>query len=197
MYFSVLIVETAICVFIMLCMVSIFCLNLSGASMYFNLVHYLCIHSESADDLVGAEIRCFCWERFNCRFDEKRRLIVQYVGPFIITYEDSLTRKTTLTGITRPLLIHCLLDGALNGLTKMALTPNIMQWYFSEIPAGKTFCWIKFLKEFDGKIWIFLLNRVFKKCTSKYQFGRWQNKKTWFVINKRDSFFSSLKICEI
>lgn len=60
MYFSVLIVETAICVFIMLCMVSIFCLNLSGASMYFNLVHYLCIHSESADDLIGAEIRCFC-----------------------------------------------------------------------------------------------------------------------------------------
>lgn len=57
MYFSVLIVETAICVFIMLCMVSIFCLNLSGASMYFNLVHYLCIHSESADDLIGAEIR--------------------------------------------------------------------------------------------------------------------------------------------
>lgn len=25
--------------------------------MYFNLVHYLCIHSESADDLIGAEIR--------------------------------------------------------------------------------------------------------------------------------------------
>lgn len=71
------------------------------------------------------------------------------------------------------------------------------QWYFSEIPAGKTFCWIKFLKEFDVKIWIFLLNRLLKKCTSKYQFGRWQNKKTWFVINKRDSFFSSLKICEI
>lgn len=113
---------------------------------------------------------------------------MQYVGPFIITYKDSLTRKTTLTGITRPLLIHCLLDGALNGLTKMALTPNIMQWYFSEIPAGKTFCWIKFLKEFDVKIWIFLLNRLFKKCTSKYQFGRWQNKKTWFV-NKRNSFF--------
>lgn len=61
MYFSVLIVETAIYVFIMLCMVSIFCLNLSGASMYFNLVRYLCIHSESADDLVGAEIRdVFC-----------------------------------------------------------------------------------------------------------------------------------------
>lgn len=60
MYFSVLIVETAIYVFIMLCMVSIFCLNLSGASMYCNLVHYLCIHSESADDLIGAEIRCFC-----------------------------------------------------------------------------------------------------------------------------------------
>lgn len=57
MYFSVLIVETAIYVFIMLCMVSIFCLNLSGASMYFNLVRYLCIHSESADDLIGAEIR--------------------------------------------------------------------------------------------------------------------------------------------
>lgn len=25
--------------------------------MYFNLVRYLCIHSESADDLIGAEIR--------------------------------------------------------------------------------------------------------------------------------------------
>lgn len=135
MYFSVLIVETAICVYIMLCMVSIFCLNLSGASMYFNLVHYLCIHSESADDLIGAEIRCFCWERFNCRFDEKRRLIVQYVGPFIITYEDSLTRKTTLTGITRPLLIHCLLDGALNGLTKMALTPNISDIFLKSLLA--------------------------------------------------------------
>lgn len=48
---------------------------------------------------------------------------MQYVGPFIITYKDSLTRKKTLPGITRPLLIHCLLDGALNGLTKMALRP--------------------------------------------------------------------------
>lgn len=60
---------------------------------------------------------------------------MQYVGPFIITYEDSLTRKTTLTGITRPLLIHCLLDGALNGLTKMALTPNISDIFLKSLLA--------------------------------------------------------------
>lgn len=63
------------------------------------------------------------------------------------------------------------------------------QWYFSEIPAGKTFCWIKFLKEFDVKIWIFLLNRLFKKYTSKYQFGRWQNEKRLDLLIKGTLFF--------
>lgn len=60
---------------------------------------------------------------------------MQYVGPFIITYKDSLTRKTTLTGITRPLLIHCLLDGALNGLTKMSRTPNISDIFLKSLLA--------------------------------------------------------------
>lgn len=132
MYFSVLIVETAICVYIMLCMVSIFCLNLSGASMYFNLVRYLCIHSESADDLVGAEIRCFCWERFNCRFDEKRRLIVQYVGPSRTVWQE---RQLLLGLLGHFYYINCLLDGALNGLTKMALTPNISDIFLKSLLA--------------------------------------------------------------
>lgn len=60
MYFSVLIVEIVIYVFIMFCMVFIFCLNLFGVLMYFNLVCYLCIYSEFVDDLIGVEIRCFC-----------------------------------------------------------------------------------------------------------------------------------------
>lgn len=57
MYFSVLIVEIVIYVFIMFCMVFIFCLNLFGVLMYFNLVRYLCIYSEFVDDLIGVEIR--------------------------------------------------------------------------------------------------------------------------------------------